>query len=93
MIQNGKDAMKGEIWASKQVDSAIANSEWIEEQAETFLDCPIKVVNPYIGEERKEKLLEETGEEKEGILTVARHKKRWLERNRHTRRSSKNWRF
>lgn len=72
-IQNGHDSMKGEKWASKKVNGAIANSEWIKEQAQTFLDCPIKVVNPYIEEERKEKLMEKTGEEKEGILTVARH--------------------
>jgi glycosyltransferase involved in cell wall biosynthesis len=67
-------SLKGELWASKKVDGAIAISEWIKEYAEPYFNCEIEVVNPFISEEKYEKLgqLEYTPDTGK-ILFVGRH--------------------
>lgn len=49
-------SLKGEEWATKKVDSAIAVSEWIKDYAEPYFNCEIEVVNPFIEKEKYDKL-------------------------------------
>jgi glycosyltransferase involved in cell wall biosynthesis len=70
-------SLKGEKWATRKVDSAIAVSDWIKQYAEPYFNCEIQVVNPFIDQEKYEKLGEleytpSTGK----ILFVGKHWKK-----------------
>ncbi len=70
-------SLKGEIWASKKVDGAIAISEWIKEYAEPYFKCEIEVVNPFISQEKYQELGNLEYEPDTGkILFVGRHWKK-----------------
>jgi glycosyltransferase involved in cell wall biosynthesis len=71
------EGLKGGLWAAKKADSAIAISKWVKKYAEKYFDCKIKVVNPFVTENKYEDLAELDYKSGTGnILLVGTHRRK-----------------